>query len=555
MKKTVLKAIVLALSLSLLTGCVLYNGKNKDGSPKGGSSSQPSSSEPATSDTTSSSSEDPEVPPDVPPTPPTPAEGQLNVYLVLGPNGRYENTVGEDIPSKFLENTKLITLAYGADLPGKSVITSTVSGSTFSHWINRETTETATKTPYEKVESGEVVYVAVFSGGSGGNTPVTPDDGLPTSGYGFIFDDHTKENPHYKVGEDAGQDTFDGITYDQKHIRDFTLVQDQKFQLYDFGSKAGWTVNLDPASCNHNVAKYIEIIGTVGQSSSWYHVKETFDAKDIYIKLAFEHDQLYIGKEADQSQGDLPTEGYGFYFLTEEGVEPYYKVGEYKGKETISGVEYDQYQIADFRLIAGQKFRLINYATRVDWSVPLDPYSCGANGDASKVADYIAIDNGFYHVMQTFDTNGIYIKLAFGQDQLYIGLAGGSSTPDPTPDPAGIPTSGYGLWFQVGSGEDPKYFAGSDEGEREINGVTYHQYLVQNVQFAANDRFQLYDFANSAGWTVAIDPYSCGASGNAEALASYLTIDGNWYVVQQAFAAGDIYIKLAYGNDQIYIGL
>ena len=120
MKKTVLKAIVLALSLSLLTGCVLYNGKNKDGSPKGGSSSEPSSSEPSTSDTTSSSSEDPEVPPDVPPTPPTPAEGTLHVYLVLGPNGRYNSAPGEDISSKFLENTVKVDLAYGADLPGKS---------------------------------------------------------------------------------------------------------------------------------------------------------------------------------------------------------------------------------------------------------------------------------------------------------------------------------------------------------------------------------------------------------------------------------------------------
>lgn len=549
MKKTVLKAIVLALSLSLLTGCVLYNGKNKDGSPKGGSSSEPSSSEPSTSDTTSSSSEDPEVPPDVPPTPPTPTDQDVNLYLVLGPNGRYNGAAGEDVPTKFLENTKLVTVKVNSELPGASVITSTVNGSKFSHWIDRETTETLQYAP-----DHESVLVAVFAGGSGGNTPVTPDDGLPTSGYGFLFQVNDGDDPYYKVGQDVGEETIGQTTFHQYHIADFQLVAGQKFQLIDFESRARWTVNLDPASCGHTPNQYITINGTVGTDSSYYEVQKTFNAKDIYIKLAYQQDQLYIGKEAEP--GDLPTEGYGFLFETDAGVEPYYKVGEDKGKETIGGVEFHQYQIADFRLVAGQKFTLYDFANGTGWTVPLDSYSCGANGDASKVAEYLVISNGAYNVVQTFDTDGIYIKLAFNNDQLYIGKAGGgSSTPDPTPDPAGIPTSGYGLWFQVGSGEDPKYFAGSDEGEREINGVTYHQYLVQNVQFAANDRFQLYDFANSAGWTVAIDPYSCGAGGVAANVESYITIDGDWYVVQQAFAAGDIYIKLAYGNDQIYIGL
>ena len=546
MKKTVLKAIVLALSLSLLTGCVLYNGKNKDGSPKGGSSSQPSSSEPATSDTTSSSSEDPEVPPDVPPTPPTPTDQDVNLYLVLGPNGRYNGAAGEDVPTKFLENTKLVTVKVNSELPGATVITSTVNGSKFSHWIDRETTETVKYAP-----DHESVLVAVFAGGSGGNTPVTPDDGLPTSGYGFLFQVNDGDDPYYKVGQDVGEETIGQTTFHQYHIADFQLVAGQKFQLIDFESRARWTVNLDPASCGHTPNQYITINGTVGTDSSYYEVQKTFNAKDIYIKLAYQQDQLYIGKEAEP--GDLPTQGYGFLFETEAGVEPYYKVGEDKGEEEISGVTYHQYQIADFRLVAGQKFQLFDFANGAGWTVALDPYSCGANGDADKVADYIVISNGYYHVVQTFDTNGIYIKLRVGADQLYIGLAG-ATTPTPDPDPAGIPTSGYGFWFQVGSGEDPYYKVGEDKGEEEISGVTYHQYRIDGFEFVSGQKFQLYDFANTAGWTVALDPYSCGAGGVAANVESYITIDGDWYVVQQTFTCTECWIKLRNNEDLLYIG-
>ena len=66
MKKKFLTSIILSLSLLGLTACVMYNGRNKDGSPKG--SSQPTSSEPASSDqgtsggdsSTPSSSEEPD---------------------------------------------------------------------------------------------------------------------------------------------------------------------------------------------------------------------------------------------------------------------------------------------------------------------------------------------------------------------------------------------------------------------------------------------------------------------------------------------------------------
>ena len=117
MKKTVLRTLLISLAAFMLTGCVLYNGRNKDGSPKGGGSSQTSSetsesgsdissSEGGEEESSSSSSE---VTP--------PPEGMVNLYFVLGPHGMLNGAVGSNVEAKFLEHTIVGQLAYGADLP------------------------------------------------------------------------------------------------------------------------------------------------------------------------------------------------------------------------------------------------------------------------------------------------------------------------------------------------------------------------------------------------------------------------------------------------------
>ncbi len=284
MKKKFLTSIILALSLVGLTACVMYNGRNKDGSPKGSSqnpSSEPASSDPGSSgddSSTPSSSEEP-VP-----------QGDVKLYLVLGPHGRIDGNPGDEVPAKFLENTFVTTVAIGSDLPKADRITTNVTGSSFSHWVNRETTETVSKAP-----ATESVLVAVFTGGDGSNTPA-PSSGIPSSGFGFLFVTAPGADPYYKVGEDQGEVDVFGTKYHQYHIQDFQLIEGQQFQLYDFGSTAGWVVPLDPYSVGANgdaskVAEYITISG------GYYVVQKTFDAKDIYIKLLYEHDNLYIGKK------------------------------------------------------------------------------------------------------------------------------------------------------------------------------------------------------------------------------------------------------------------
>lgn len=279
MKKTLVKTILLFLALGTLSGCVLYNGRNKDGTPKGGSSSSSESSESSSSQSSSDSG-------GVLPPAPT---GNVNLYLVLGPNGKYDGAAGVDVPSMFLENTKSLTMAIGADLSDVSKkVTSEIDGSSFSHWINRETTEQVTTVPTE-----DSVLVAVFTGGDGSNA-YNPS-GIPTEGYGFMFNDLVDGKPYYKVGEDKGDVDVYETTYHQYQIQDFQLVAGQKFKLYDFGAEAGWTVDLDPYSCGAEgdaakVALYVAI------EDGFYVVKQTFNTNGIYIKLKYGSDNLYIGK-------------------------------------------------------------------------------------------------------------------------------------------------------------------------------------------------------------------------------------------------------------------
>lgn len=296
MKKSLL-LILFPLAVVTLSGCVKYNGKNKDGSPKT-STTTTTTTEPSTTTTDPSTTSEPPVPPA-----PT---GTVNVFFVLGPNGKYDNAAGDTYASKFLSNTKMINLDRGAALPDKSVVTSTVTGSTFSHWVDRATTETVTKAP----DAEEAILIAVFEGGDGGNTP-TPSSGLPTEGYGFLFETASGADPYYKVAsyvglwpEDSGMEDKD--KWSQYKVADFQLVEGQKFCLYDFGSQAGWTIPLDDYSCEGSPSdiKWTEYISRVDtplgalNTQSYYQVVKTFDAKNIYIKLKYGVDNLYLTYKA-----------------------------------------------------------------------------------------------------------------------------------------------------------------------------------------------------------------------------------------------------------------
>lgn len=268
-------SIILPLAVVAVSGCVKYNGRNKDGSPKDPTTTTTTTEPPAPT------TEEPTTTTPVPPAP----EGSVNLFLVLGPNGRYDNQIGEDGDSKYLENTKLIQLKYGEALPDGEIITSTVAESKFLHWINRETTEITTVAPVAE----EAVLVAVFEGG--GDSPIDPGN-LPSEGFGFLFSD----NKTYALATKFGEPDAQGR--EQYKVSDMNFVEGSSFRLFDFANRAGWTIPLDPWSLGGTSDTDTKWMEYLARSDTYYTVKKSFKAKDIYIKLKYEDDQLYMGLAA-----------------------------------------------------------------------------------------------------------------------------------------------------------------------------------------------------------------------------------------------------------------
>ena len=112
-----------------------------------------------------------------------------------------------------------------------------------------------------------------------------------------------------------------------------------------------------------------------------------------------------------------------------------------------------------------------------------------------------------------------------------------------------LPTSGYGFKFSDGTYMD---------ATRTNDDNGFSQYLINHRKFSKDQIFQLYDFGENAGWTVSIDPYSFGGDNDmATNWKAYIAHDtqAHTYKVLQDFNAESIYIKLKYGEDQIFFQL
>ena len=253
MKKNRILAILMPLLLLSLSSCVLYNGKGKPGG--GGNDPDP----------TPTPTPDPDPDPD--PTPPTPT-GEVTTYLVLGENGLYKGERGQDVPTKFLENTISFKADIGAALPGVEDVTSTIEGSVFQYWQAYD--GTGAPIGYTHVPSvNEKILYAVFTGGEGGKISEKPTDG-----YGLMFGN--------------GKYTINNVNFEK----------DDTFGLYDFATEAQWVVDLDPHSFGGDPSN-IKWTSYLSKGANAYTVLKSFTASYFCIKLAYEHDQVYIGIPAE----------------------------------------------------------------------------------------------------------------------------------------------------------------------------------------------------------------------------------------------------------------
>lgn len=81
----------------------------------------------------------------------------------------------------------------------------------------------------------------------------------------------------------------------------------------------------------------------------------------------------------------------------------------------------EQYLISAQEFKTGDTFSLYDFAKQATWVIDIDPYSFGANGDASKVAAYVTKGATTYTVKKDF-TADVYIKIKNNDDQIYFGL-------------------------------------------------------------------------------------------------------------------------------------
>ena len=110
-------------------------------------------------------------------------------------------------------------------------------------------------------------------------------------------------------------------------------------------------------------------------------------------------------------------------------------------------------------------------------------------------------------------------------------------------------TTGFGFKF---SGAHETYMLAEPAEDFE----DFKQYKFTNRAFKKNQEFQIWDYANNAGWADPLDGYSFGGtSATSEVWKSYLSIQDNRYIVLQDFNASSIYLKLKWENNQVYFAL
>ena len=116
------------------------------------------------------------------------------------------------------------------------------------------------------------------------------------------------------------------------------------------------------------------------------------------------------------STGALPSEGYGLKFSD----------GTYMAAVHTDDFEgFQQYVVSKRSFKQGQAFSLCDFGSSSTWIVQINQYSFGG-----QVSEYIATDTSSaeakdhkYVVLKDFNAEGIYIKLKYEADEVYMELA------------------------------------------------------------------------------------------------------------------------------------
>lgn len=227
----------------------------------------------------------------------------------------------------------------------------------------------------------------------------------------------------------------------------------------------------------------------------------------------------------------LPSVGYSLCVSDYENPEEVYYIG-LDALSSTDGQGRRQFVAYGVTLKYQTAFTIYDANSYTNWAeTNLEQYGAGRNFVTSSKIGVVCLEEGTYD---------IYVKLAYENNSIYIQKTGESSGDEGGSGQKEAPTSGYALYVTPSSGKDSYYVI---LAQHEPFG-DYQQYFGDNVKFAAGDKFSIYDGTNKAYWSnIKIDPASltCFSS----------TADG---IECSASGEYDIYIKMKYQDDQIYIG-
>ena len=185
--------------------------------------------------------------------------------------------------------------------------------------------------------------------------------------------------------------------------------------------------------------------------------------------------------------------------------------GEYEG--------FTQY-LAHVQLAAGDYCQLCDVENNAIWAVALNTYS--VEGFTLNGNKYDVTVSGCYD---------FYIKLKYGEDELYIGNGSGCGSGEPYVVPPTCPES-YGLLI------DGVYHP----GVRNELQTEWKEYMLRNVELTQGQKIQLYDTCSHAKWVM-----------TTFAVTSFeFPIEGDHYVVPSD-GTYDFYLKFIYEADEVFI--
>ncbi len=192
----------------------------------------------------------------------------------------------------------------------------------------------------------------------------------------------------------------------------------------------------------------------------------------------------------------------------------------YSGKDQATGT-FDEY-LAHVKLAAGDQFKLCNASAGDTWTVALDQYTVSGFTLNEAAGYYTTTNTGCYN---------FYIKLKYGQDQLYIGAGTGCGEGEPYV-PKEPCAESFGLLV------DGEYVAGT----KNTAQTEWTEYMITGLQLNEGQLLQVYDTCNQTAWV--ISKYS-------DTSYQFPIENGKYKVAENG--TYDFYIKFVMGDDEMHI--